>query len=255
VAETDVAIARVRDRFYVGMAAACLAVGVVGFAPTYWAPMARGTVDVSPITHLHGIVFYFWLMFFVAQSGLVASGRTAFHRELGLLGVSLATGMLFMGLGVAVHRIRELEAAGFGDMGRRFAVVPVTAISFFAIVFAMAIRNVRKPAIHKRLMLVATVALLQAAVARWTRLLLAPAQPDAGAVAVPQSVGVTVLPGILSDLLIVVAMIHDRRTTGRVHPVYWLAGGALLALQLLRVPLSSTDAWVQVTYWLTALAP
>jgi hypothetical protein len=239
------------------MAVACLAVGVIGFAPTYWVPMARGGVDASPVTHLHGAVFYFWLMFFVAQSGLVASGRTAFHRELGLLGVSLATGMFLIGLGVAVHRIRELEAAGFGETGRRFAVVPVTSISFFAIVFAAAIRNVRKPAIHKRLMLVATVALLQAAVARWTRLLLAPAQADAasGAVALPQTVAFTVLPGVLSDLLIVVAMIHDRRTTGRVHPVYWIAGGALLALQLLRAPLSSTDAWMRITHWLTALAP
>jgi hypothetical protein len=68
-------------------------------------------------------------------------------------------------------------------------------------------------------------------------------------------VAFTVLPAILSDLLIVVAMIHDRRTTGRVHPVYWIAGGALLAVQVLRVPLSSTDAWVRVTHWLTALAP
>jgi hypothetical protein len=56
-------------------------------------------------------------------------------------------------------------------------------------------------------------------------------------------------------VLLVIAMIHDRRTTGRVHPAYWLAGGALVAVQILRVPLSATDAWMRFTHWLLAFAP
>jgi hypothetical protein len=96
-------------------------------------------------------------------------------------------------------------------------------------------------------MLVATVSLLQAAVGRWFVLFLAPA----GAVgAGPPPVFVTVMPGLASDLLIVAAMVHDRRTRGRVHSVYWLAGGALLALQLLRVPLSTSAGWMRVAEWL-----
>jgi hypothetical protein len=55
--------------------------------------------------------------------------------------------------------------------------------------------------------------------------------------------------------MIIAAMIHDRRTTGRVHPVYWIAGGCLVAVQVLRVPLSSTGAWLQVTHWMVALLP
>lgn len=58
------------------------------------------------------------------------------------------------------------------------------------------------------------------------------------------------MPGLVSDLLIVAAMMHDRRTTGRVHPVYWIAGCALVALQVLRVPLSATTAWTQIANWL-----
>ena len=53
----------------------------------------------------------------------------------------------------------------------------------------------------------------------------------------------------------VAAMLHDRRTRGRVHPVYWVAGGAVLAVQLLRVPLSGTDGWLRVTDWLLAMSP
>jgi hypothetical protein len=57
------------------------------------------------------------------------------------------------------------------------------------------------------------------------------------------------------DLLIVAAMIFDRKSRGRVHPVYWIAGAAVLAVQLLRVPLSATSGWTRVTHWLVALSP
>ena len=50
-------------------------------------------------------------------------------------------------------------------------------------------------------------------------------------------------------------MVHDRRSRGRVHPVYWIAGGAVLAVQLLRVPVSMMPAWQAVTRGLLAFAP
>ena len=257
VADPVVRVAAVRERFYVGMALTCLAVGLLGFAPTYWAPLSRGTLTVSPITHLHGLVFYGWLLFFLAQTSLVASGRVGYHRELGLAGVALATSMFFLGMGVSIHRIEALEAAGFGEAGRRFAVVPMTNIAFFIVLFAIAVRYVRRPAVHKRLVLVATVALLQAPVARWTRLLFAPAQPEPLIGALPPfpSVTFSTIPALLIDVLVVVAMVHDRRTNGRVHPAYWAAGGALLATQLARIPISQTDAWVALTHRIAALAP
>lgn len=257
VADPVVRVAAVREKFYVRMAVVCLAVGALGFAPTYWIPLAEGSLAVSPITHLHGVVFYGWLLFFLTQTSLVASGRVGYHRELGLVGIALATSMFFLGMGVSIHRIEALEAAGIGEAGRRFAVVPMTSITFFAVLFAIAVRNVRKPAVHKRLMLVATIALLQAPVARWTRLLLAPARPEPliGALPPSPSVSVSTIPALLIDLLIVAAMIHDRRTNGRVHPAYWIAGGALLAVQLARIPFSRTDTWVALTHRIAALAP
>jgi hypothetical protein len=242
------------QRFYVGMAATCFAVAVVGFMPTYWVPMARGTLDVAPITHLHALFFYGWLLLFVRQTSLAASGRLSRHRELGVAGVAVATGMCFVGLGMAIHSLRRLEAAGAGDPARAFTIVAVSAIALFAVLFALAIVNVKKPEVHKRLMLVATISMLQAGVGRWFLLFFAPSQPIDGPPLVPP-VFVTVIPGLVTDLLIVAAMIHDRRTRGRVHPVYWWAGASVLAVQVLRVPLSTTSAWIQVTHWLLAVSP
>jgi hypothetical protein len=66
---------------------------------------------------------------------------------------------------------------------------------------------------------------------------------------------VTVMPGLIVDLLIVAAMIHDRRTIGRVHRVYWIAGAVVVAVQVLRVPFSSTHAWAQIVQALMAFFP
>ena len=104
--------------------------------------------------------------------------------------------------------------------------------------------------------LVATISILQAAAGRWFALFLAPPPPPGVAGPfIPPPVLVSVMPGLAVDVLIVAAMIHDRRTIGRVHPAYWVAGGTVLAVQLLRVPVSATAAWAHVTYWLVALSP
>jgi hypothetical protein len=243
------------QQFYVRMAAVFVAIAVIGFAPSYWGPLSQGTLDVPPILLVNALLFYGWTLLLLRQTWLAASGEMRRHREIGVLGVALATAMLFVGLNAAVTSIRRGEAAGFGDTARAFSVVSVTAIALFSVLVAIAIVNVRKPELHKRLMLVATASILQAAVGRWFLLFLAPPRPPGVSVAVPPPVFVTVLPGLLVDLPIVVAMIHDRRTIGRVHPVYWIAGACVVAVQVLRVPISSTAAWEGVVQALLAFFP
>ena len=77
--------------------------------------------------------------------------------------------------------------------------------------------------------------------------------PAAGAE--PPPVLVTVPAGLLTDLLLVPALWHDRKTRGQVHPVYWIAGAALVASQLLRVPLAASPAWHAVAGWVSAVLP
>jgi hypothetical protein len=215
--------------------------------------MVRGTLAIDPIAHLHALFFYGWVLLLWWQATLAASGQMTRHREFGVAGVALASGMCFVGMGMSIHSMRVADAAGTGLSTRAFALVSVSGIVLFAVLILIAILNVRRPEVHKRLMLVATISILQAAVGRWFTVVLAPPSPQGGVVAPP--VFVTVLPGLVTNLLIVAAMLHDRRTNGRVHPVYWWAGGAVLAVQLLRVPLSGTAGWLRVTDWLLALAP
>ena len=232
-------------RFYQRMALLCAAIAFIGFLPTYWAPMWSSTLHIPRIAHFHGMLFFAWTLFFVAQTSLVANGRTAVHRELGLLGIALATAMLFTGTMVALSSMNAFIALGFDEEARAFALVPLSGIAYFSIVVAYAIANTRTPELHKRAMVLATVTLLQPAVARWFVFFLAP--PGAQG---PVPVIFTIVPGIVADLPLVYAIVHDWRTRDRPHRIYVIGIVTLLAMQVLRVPIGMSDAWQSIAEWL-----
>ena len=73
--------------------------------------------------------------------------------------------------------------------------------------------------------------------ARWFLTFLAPPGPPG-----PPPVEVTIVPAFVAYLLLVVAMVFDWRTLGRVHPVYIYGGAVLVAVKLLNWPISATPA-------------
>jgi len=225
-------------RFYFHMALACMAVVFLGFAPTYWLPMASGSFSSTPVIHFHGMLFFTWTLYFAFQTWLAASGRTIRHRALGLIGVSLATAMTIFGFLAAVNAMKRSAAIGQTDAGIAFAVVPLSGILFFAVVFTLAVAATGRPETHKRLMLLAGISILDAAVARWFLTFLAPPGPPG-----PPPVEVTLVPALIAYLLLVAAIIFDWRTRGRPHPVYIYGGAALVAVKLLNWPISVTPAW------------
>jgi hypothetical protein len=58
------------------------------------------------------------------------------------------------------------------------------------------------------------------------------------------------LPALIADALIAAAMVHDARTRGRPHPAYLIGGAIMLAVQVLRLPLSTTPWWFAVADFL-----
>jgi hypothetical protein len=224
--------------FYFYMALSCIAVAFLGFAPTYFMPMASGKFPAMPVVHFHGLLFFAWTLYFALQSWLAASGRVLRHRSMGLIGVSLATAMTLSGFLVAVNAMKRSAAIGMADEGIAFVIVPLSGMLFFAAVFTLAIGYVREKEIHRRLMLLASISLLDAAVARWFLTFLAPP----GAIG-PPPVFVTIPPALVASLLLVAAVVYDWRTRGRPHPVYVYGGIALVAVKLLNWPLSTTAAW------------
>jgi hypothetical protein len=63
------------------------------------------------------------------------------------------------------------------------------------------------------------------------------------------------MAGLVTDILIIAAMVHDRRTLGHVHPAYWIAGAVVLGVQILRIPIATTDGWNRTAQLLLSLTP
>lgn len=246
-----------RSQFFFYMAMWCCLTAFAGFTPTFWLPMTHGAYMASPLITIHGLLFSGWMLFFVLQSWLVAAGRTANHRAAGLFGISLASMMFIFGIIAAIQRARDAAGVGALDAGLAFMILPIWHIAFFATMVALAIINIRRLEWHKRLMLVATISMLDAPLARLFFYFVTFHRH------MPVPVGLPPHPPVLKgitpweiavDLYLLVPILFDWRTRGRPHPAYLYGGGAILALELLEAPLSHTMGWHGMAAWIVSLA-
>lgn len=233
------------DRFLVALGAVCAAIAFGGFAGTYWLQLVPGTFVGSPLVHLHGLLFSLWTLFFVWQAYLIAQGKRSKHRAWGLIGISLATAMVFTGLAVAKAALNERLGWGQGDAARSFMIIPITSVPLFAGLVLGAMVERRRQDWHKRLMLSATASLLQPAIGRLFFMIKTGGGPGLRPGLGPaRTVESSAIYGFIADVVIIAAMAYDWRTRGRVHPAYWWGLGAILLVQLGRIPFSKTQAWL-----------
>jgi hypothetical protein len=246
---------RSRSRAFLWLAVSCAAIAVVGFMPTYWLQLLPRTFVGPPLLHIHGLLCTSWVAFLVLQAWLASSGRIRSHRDWGLAGISLATAVTVVGIATAVIGLQQFLAMGMGDRARSFLFNPLSAICLFATFTGAAIACVRRPEWHKRLMIVGTVALIQAPAARFGFLMAQGMRPGLrpGLVGPPPPMAPVVV-GLLLQLIIIAGMIHDKRSRGSVHPA-WIVGLTVsVAVLLAKVPLSHTDGWLAFADWMARIA-
>ncbi len=225
-----------RDRlFYTGMAITAALVVFAGFAPTYYLKGAFGGRPLSPLLHGHGLIFTSWILLFVLQTGLIAGRRTPLHRRLGVSGGALAVAMLVAGTMAAIDAARRGFTPPGGPPPLTFLIIPLGDLVVFSALVAAALYRRRQPQTHKRLMLLATLALLTPAIARL---------PGIAAIGPPAFWGLT-------DLFIVACFVYDRVTIGRIHPAFKWGGLFVLVMQPMRLILGGTGPWLAFAQWLT----
>lgn len=218
-------------KFFTGMAAAMLAATLIGFAPTYYLSALTGAPALGPLVHLHGVVFSAWMIFFLAQTGLVAANRTDVHRVAGIAGAALAAVIVVLGVIVAI----ESGRLGHGPPERNqpaFLLNPFTLMLLFTGFTALAIANRRRSEFHKRLMLLATISLVTTPLARIAKMM--------HSAYVPPGAGGGMM---LSDLFLAALVAFDLTKRGRLHPVTLWGGGVFLITQPLRVLIGQTETW------------
>jgi hypothetical protein len=228
--------------FYTSMAVMMAIVVLIGFAPTYYlrafsSGTAGVTVSGAPLTllvHLHGFLFSAWVVLFVVQTALVASRRVRVYRAMGVAGAVLAALMVVAGTTTAIAGAKAGSAPPGVDP-LAFLMIPLADITLFAAFVGTALSLRRRKEAHKRLMMLAYISILAAAVAR--------------------------LPGVLplgpigfygfTFVFLLAAVLYDYLTRRRIHPAY-IWGGTIMVLSVpLRLVVSGTEAWQSVAGFLT----
>jgi hypothetical protein len=232
-------IRRRRERwFYIAMSVALIITVFAGFSRTYYLRPYFTTAPLMPLLHLHGLVFSSWLVLFATQTTLVAAHRTDIHRRLGIAGGLIAVMMVILGVTTALIRAKQGSVPVPGASPLAFLVVPLGDMFVFTILVGAGFYYRRRPDVHKRLMLLATISILAAAIAR-----------------LPFAIMQTGPPAFfgLTDLFVVACVLYDLITLRRFHRATVLAGLLIVASQPLRLMLAGTNAWLSFAGWLTSL--
>ena len=226
--------------FYSAMALTLGATVFAGFSRTFYlrlfsgGPMATlSGGPFTPLVYVHGALFTAWVALFIVQTALIAGHRVAVHRRLGMAGAVLAAAMLVAGTLTAIATAAR-GSAPVGVDPLAFLAVPIFDMVLFATFVTFALVRRRDKESHKRLMLLAYLSIVTAALARLPGIL--PLGP-------PAFFG-------LSFLFLVAAGVYDFLARRHVHKVYvW--GGALLVLSVpVRLAVSSTGPWHAFAEWL-----
>jgi hypothetical protein len=216
-----------RTRFYVGIALLIVAIVLAGFAPSF-VNMAVGPPRPW-FMHTHAAIYLGWLALLVCQAVLAARGKIALHRRVGNFGIAYGAlvwivGMIVTFVAPALH-VRAGEWSM--DQAATFIPIPLGDMVLFGGFFGAAVWYRGKPEIHKRLILLACVAVMFAGAFRLSYL-----------ASVPVQLVVWYSP-------VIAAMVYDRYKMGRVHRVYWI-GAAIMAVALARIPFGETEVWRRI---------
>ncbi|MEO8465124.1 MAG: hypothetical protein ABI640_07255 [Gammaproteobacteria bacterium] len=230
--------ARREHLFFGGMTIAMFVTVVAGFSPTYYFHAVSGSPFIlTPALQLHGAAFTTWMVLLVVQSTLISAGRFDLHRRLGIAGGVLGLCMMVLGAYVATSRLRAgLMIAPPGiPVGVLYAIA-LSTIVVFPILFGSALLLRQRMDYHKRLVLLATLELVIAAVARL---------PGIAAAGPPLFFGLT-------DLFVVALVVYDFSTRGRIHPATLWGGLFFIASQPLRLMIGFSAAWEAFTNWVVS---
>jgi hypothetical protein len=219
--------------FYFSMSLLLAAIVVYGFSQTVNEDLLHASPVPPGILWVHSIVYPGWVVFFIAQSGLVRTRNVRVHRTLGWFGVALAVTMVVVAYVTVIDMDRFIR-----DVQHYAPIVPFTIVQladplFFAATFGAAIYYRRQPEFHRRLMLVAYCSLLGAAFSRF------PHMP------MPMT-------GVCAEALVVLGMIRDWIVNRRVHRAYLYTLPVMVVYQnvAMAINLTAPPWWMHVANWL-----
>lgn len=190
----------------------------------------RGFVDPVAVpfwVHLHGAAMLAWLALLIVQPTLVSQGNLALHRRLGWIGAALAIVITGLGIFTGLASLVLNRFPPFFSPPYFLALTTVESL-VFGLMVAAAVRRRHTTAWHRRLMIGATIVILEPALGR--------------ILPMPLMIGWSDIPvGLIQLGVVGIIALYDRRTLGRVHP-------ATKAIAMIVIA-------VRVTIYMAAMTP
>lgn len=235
--DSPVMAGRSRPAFYTWGAIAAIAVVLAGFTRTFYLNPYLGKFPLTELLELHGAIMTTWFTIFLVQARLVATGRTRIHRRLGVLGAIVAGLVLVVGTTTAIVAAKLGHAPPGAPPPLVFLVVPLGDMVVFAGLAGAGLLLRRRPETHKRLMLLATLGILTAAIARIP-------------IEALQAAG---LPAffLVTDLLVIGFAAYDTLRNRRLHPAFGWGAAYIVLTQVVRFAIAGTPQWLAFARWLT----
>ncbi|MDN3655532.1 hypothetical protein QWZ08_07840 [Ferruginibacter paludis] len=213
--------------FFVIMASIFPVISLIGFIPSYVA-MNAGEFNIHWSAHVHGALMVSWLIVYILQSWLALKGNFKFHRALGLYAAGLGI-IIWCSMGVASAHALIGNAVPADSFLFDILLVQLYIMQVFGFFFTWGILVRKNGPAHKRLLFLATLVLMQAAIDRMPWL-------QAGA-----------WPFICLDLMLIPLFIYDWITLKRIHPVTWTGLLVYIAAQVAVTTTFGSPAWH--TFW------
>jgi hypothetical protein len=191
---------------------------IVAFGFSHTIPSDLSAPGFPLFLVFHGVVVFAWMLLFIVQPVLALRGSMTLHRGLGWAGAGVAAAMAVLALGAILFALWGGHRPSFYTPGL-FVLRGFTGVLVFSGLVIAAIGFRRQPQWHKRLMLCATIVIIEPGLER--------------ALPVP-TMGPSWFYVVDSLILSLAAVgpIVDLLTRRRIHPAYLWGVGAVLAGQV-----------------------
>ena len=207
----------------------------------------KGLLHFPWITHVHAALFVSWLVLFTVQILLIRTRNHALHMKLGLLGAVIAGAMVVAGFTVAITSEARKFGTPYSDPA--FMAIMFGDMFVFGVLAGTGLYLRKKASAHKRLMLMATLALTDAGFGRWLSLKVATLVGKDFTTIHSFSEGFIpffVFMSMWPLLLLLAVGAYDLITRKRLHPVYLPALGWWLLINLIEAYLYYSPDWLQL---------
>lgn len=214
-----------QNTFYFKMGLLLITLVIVGFGSAMF-NAGKSPLELPLLFHIHALVYIAWFMLFIIQTKLISKHNYNLHKNLGYSSILLVISMLVTAFFMSAVSYSRGTSPIPNTTLEQFMSFPLLDLSGLIIFYLLGVFNRSKANIHKHCMLITSIAIMDPAIAR-----------------LAMSIGAPPLAILIHIGLVVLVMLYDKRSTGKINLITWLG----LAFVVLRIvfflTIATTEEW------------